>query len=440
MANGRRVVFPAGRGFSALMTAVLLVATLLAPAALPGASAKDDDRARGGQQEATLREISPSEKDGQQDRDRDRGKDRETGTGAAKGKRPITAEPKIVGGSPVASGTLRFMAFLHISDGSGTALCGGSLISPSHILTAAHCVEGMSASGITAYIGGNAMGSYSVPQGSLQRKASAVAVHPNWDSSTRYDAAVITLSQAVPPAASGGIDPIGFVGSGSTTGLGQGTPLTVAGWGTTSYGGQMASQLMAVSVPVQTDQYCAGQYGSDYSAIMMFCAGPQEGGRDSCQGDSGGPIFYNSGGVLTQVGVVSFGYGCAWAGYPGIYSRLANASINSFVNGILGNPAPPPPTPGDITPPTVRISNPTRNKLVRSTFTVNVAASDAQSGIRRVELQQCLGTRCVHIANDVTAPFSFRLTGQRGKATIRVIATDGAGNTTTSIRLPFWIR
>lgn len=407
------------RRLSALLAALVMAAALIAPAGLPAVAG---ERQAGNRPAVTLREANPPAK-------------------AGKGHR-AAADPKIVGGTAVPSGTYRFMAFLHISIGGSTYLCGGSLIDPSHILTAAHCAEGASAAGITAWIGGNQM-SGSIPQGSLQRSASAVAVHPSYNGNTQqYDAAVITLSQAVPSAANGGIDPVTLVSSGSGAGLAQNTSLTVAGWGTTSSGGSMASQLMSVAVPVQSDQYCSGQYaGSGYSTSTMFCAGPQGGGKDSCQGDSGGPIFFDNGGVLTQVGVVSWGYGCAQAGYPGVYSRLANASISSFIGGILGNPVPPTPNPvSDTTAPSVRINNPARNGVVRSTFTVSVSASDAESGIRKVELQQCFGSQCSTIATDPSAPYSFRLTGSSGKAVIRAVATDGVGHTATTIKTPIWIR
>merc|ERR1712151_67516 len=96
-----------------------------------------------------------------------------------------------------------------------------------------------------------------------------------------------------------------------------GTTCTVSGWGTTSEGGSLAKVLMKVDVPVVSDDDCRGSYGQSEIADSMICAGLDAGGKDSCQGDSGGPFM--CGNQLS--GVVSWGYGCAEAGYPGVYTQ-----------------------------------------------------------------------------------------------------------------------
>ena len=100
-----------------------------------------------------------------------------------------------------------------------------------------------------------------------------------------------------------------------------GTMLTVLGWGVTA-NGQQSKTLQQVVVPVVNDLDCQEAYASqDYDATS-FCAGFEKGGKDSCQADSGGPAFTVENGTSYLVGLVSYGKGCAQAGYPGVYSRI----------------------------------------------------------------------------------------------------------------------
>ena len=99
----------------------------------------------------------------------------------------------------------------------------------------------------------------------------------------------------------------------------EGTVCTVSGWGTTSEGGSLASELMKVDVPVVSDDNCRDSYGQNDIADSMICAGLPQGGKDSCQGDSGGPFM--CGNQLS--GIVSWGYGCAEPGYPGVYTQTS---------------------------------------------------------------------------------------------------------------------
>ena len=73
-------------------------------------------------------------------------------------------------------------------------------------------------------------------------------------------------------------------------------------------------------MPTVNQKECNKAY-SDFGGVTdrMLCAGYQQGGKDACQGDSGGPLVADG----KLVGVVSWGYGCAQAGYPGVYSRVA---------------------------------------------------------------------------------------------------------------------
>lgn len=96
-----------------------------------------------------------------------------------------------------------------------------------------------------------------------------------------------------------------------------GDPFVVSGWGTTSEGGGTSQILREVTLPYVSDQDCVEVYGQENIANdVMICAGGEK-GRDSCQGDSGGPLTFSG----FHVGIVSWGYGCAREGFPGVYAQ-----------------------------------------------------------------------------------------------------------------------
>ena len=108
-----------------------------------------------------------------------------------------------------------------------------------------------------------------------------------------------------------------------------GRNLTVAGWGTTSEGGNISDRMREVSVPVVSDARAQSACGPrSYFPKLMVAAGAKD--IDSCQGDSGGPLFKPSV-PRTQVGIVSFGNGCARAGFPGVYTEVNSSGIRSFI-------------------------------------------------------------------------------------------------------------
>jgi len=136
-----------------------------------------------------------------------------------------------------------------------------------------------------------------------------------------------------------------------------GDMLTVIGFGTLSSGGSQPNELMKVGVPYVGHSTCTSQY-SGLDENLHLCAGFANGGKDSCQGDSGGPIFETIEGVVKQVGVVSFGQGCALPGKSGVYARVSgvegwlkteicNRSSDpkpEYCNGFEPTPLPPSPT------------------------------------------------------------------------------------------------
>ncbi|WP_168801532.1 serine protease [Glycomyces buryatensis] len=215
----------------------------------------------------------------------------------------------IVGGSPAAEGQFPWQVALADASDPSYNYCGGSLIAEDVVLTAAHCTEGSAAADVVIRHG-------SVDITSTETyEVADVMVADGFDGSTMVnDWSLITLAEPIP-----GAEPIAL----NTEDTEDFSTLQVSGWGTTSSGGAASDELLFVDVPYITDADCGGAYGAEFDADTMLCAGDLEsGGVDSCQGDSGGPLMDTTGEPVL-VGIVSWGYGCADAGNPGVYSNVA---------------------------------------------------------------------------------------------------------------------
>ncbi|PVH72381.1 putative trypsin [Cadophora sp. DSE1049] len=216
----------------------------------------------------------------------------------------------IVGGSAAVAGQFPYQVALL----RGSSLfCGGVLINANTVLTAAHCSVDYAAAAVSVRAG-----SLTYASGGTLVKVSKIIVHPSYNEDTiNNDVAIWQLS--TPIATSANIAYAVLPAQGSDPASGVST--TVSGWGLTSESGTtLPSSLRFVSVPVVSRATCRAQYGTSAITDNMFCAAAS--GKDSCSGDSGGPITITSTGVLA--GTVSWGQGCAQAGYAGVYTRIGN--------------------------------------------------------------------------------------------------------------------
>ena len=97
----------------------------------------------------------------------------------------------------------------------------------------------------------------------------------------------------------------------------------VTGWGRLRSGGSQPDILQKVTVRTQSTEQCRGQYGQAKITENMLCADAPA--RGTCQGDSGGPlVVLGQNNSYSQIGVVSWGNGCARPGYPGVYTRVTS--------------------------------------------------------------------------------------------------------------------
>jgi secreted trypsin-like serine protease len=220
---------------------------------------------------------------------------------------------RIVGGTVVTRNELPYQLSLQFGTSHG---CGASVLNANYAITAAHCVQGETPSRLRIVAGEHSL---SATDGTEQvRSVSRITVHSGYSSSTlNNDIALLRLST---PLTLGTAVRAIAIPSSSYAASGD---AVVSGWGTTSESGSLSTLLRKVTVPIVTDAVCRQAYGSSDIVDSMICAGFTSGGRDSCQGDSGGPLALTSGGSPLLVGIVSWGYGCARAGYPGVYTEVA---------------------------------------------------------------------------------------------------------------------
>merc|ERR1712218_453937 len=200
--------------------------------------------------------------------------------------------------------------------------CGGTLISSTHVLTAAHCTQS-DASSIRVILG-----EHNIADSDFNRVDVAEIInHPNYNpQTTDNDYAILRLAN--PVTFTNEVSPACLPADLSNTFAG--VLATVTGWGTLSSGGSQPTVLQEVDVTVTTNTECNNAYGS--ITANMVCAA--DSGKDSCQGDSGGPMIAPENGRQALIGVVSWGRGCAFEGFPGVYAR-----VTEKMDWILANTA-----------------------------------------------------------------------------------------------------
>jgi secreted trypsin-like serine protease len=247
--------------------------------------------------------------------------------------RPPAAHASSIGGYSPGTGQWPWMAALVLSSAPTQDYCGGSVLSATKILTAAHCIDGKSAGEFDVVVGRRQLSDTAhgetVP-------VTGIAVDPQFemraDGTTAYDIAVLTLAHSV------SVQPVTLGDENTWAGT-----VTAMGWGSTSNDHQESSDyLNAVDLPTYTDGECParlGSYGGDYNPTVHFCAGG-DGAHATCHGDSGGPLMVTSDGGQTwaQVGVV--GWAAPTCLSTAVYNWVAGPTLRGWIESAMaGSPS-----------------------------------------------------------------------------------------------------
>jgi trypsin len=261
----------------------------------------------------------------------------------------------IVGGNNAAPGEYPYVAHILIDR---SFQCTGTLVTPRHVITAAHC-SSLAPGGVANVPIGQpgqlielSIGAHQTPSASLaggyvsdgeKHVARTVFVNPGWAGlgSVSHDAAIVELDTPSSKA------PVKVASAAERSLWTAGTLATIAGFGVTEADGDQPNVLQEARVPIVADAVAANAYpylveGVDplfggFESRTQVAAGYPQGGVDTCQGDSGGPLLVLAGSAMRLVGDTSYGAGCAEPGFPGVYGRLADATLREWVRSIAPN-------------------------------------------------------------------------------------------------------
>jgi secreted trypsin-like serine protease len=245
----------------------------------------------------------------------------------------------VVGGNDASPGEYPYAAYVLIDFAFA---CTGTLVDPTHVITAGHC-SSITGAAVATPVGqpGQLVEVYlnSIRAHEFEGQYAPVKqvhVHPDYlftnnpsgfplDPSPN-DVAILELAEPV------NLPTVKVAGRGEEGLWAPGTTATIAGFGQTGDGSP--DVLQEARVPITTDAYAANAYGDRWESRSMLAAGFPQGGVDTCQGDSGGPLLVPGPNGFRLAGDTSWGEGCAEPGKPGVYGRVGGAHLREWIRSV----------------------------------------------------------------------------------------------------------
>jgi len=286
---------------------------------------------------------------------------------------------RVIGGevAPQGQWPWQVLVFSYVQldgDKTGIGRCGGSVIAPRWVLTAAHCLPPADKKSLLGIIEQDRIASFleiqkALREGRLDSKDFDLVdrryAHPgyNHDDRQEFDIALLRVERDLQSSA-----PVTPLLAPDSELEEPPVMATVTGWGNTREATPdgtdpvthqklrpdqyVPDHLMQVELPLVSTAQCRAVYQKAGATGVIdgrnLCAGIQEGGKDSCQGDSGGPLVARDARGWKQIGVVSWGAGCAKPGFPGIYTRVSafadwiQTTVANDAGALAPQPAPAP--------------------------------------------------------------------------------------------------
>nr|XP_046237811.1 coagulation factor VIIi isoform X2 [Scatophagus argus] len=240
----------------------------------------------------------------------------------------VVGQTRLVGANHCPRGECPWQVLVQLH---GRSHCGGVLIRPDWVITAAHCIHGNHAQDLAVVAGEHNL---DVEEGTEQRiPVSKATAHEGYVPETG-DSDVALLQLSWPVTLNRHTVPVCL----PTKDFAERELLlvryhTVSGWGKRTVGGNEehgavntappSPALRTFSVPIIQNSQCSQRAKFNFTSNML-CAGYMEGSQPSCRGDDGSPLVTLYGSTHFLTGVVGWGRGCPHPGYYGVYTNMAN--------------------------------------------------------------------------------------------------------------------